>query len=685
MDVARFMRQPEKTTVLNVEGGEKMKTRSSGSLVVLGMLFMSVTCWAQTNDGIASMTIEELMSIRVTSASRRPELLTEASGILTVISRKEIERSGARDLMEILETVPGIHFGNDISGLIGIGFRGVWANEGKVLLLIDGLEMNEEMYSSWQYGQHIPAEMIEQIEVIRGPGSAVYGGSAELGVISVTTRSGVETDGLLVAARYGLMDGTVNRQNGTVIFGGADGDFSYSLLAHIGRGNRSDRTATDLWGWSHDLGEDDSSRISALFVNGFLQWRNLSCRLIADRYEAVAAYQYYDPYKTHFNSYMVEMKHDLPVTDDLNLISRVQYKRNEPWCYPEVTYDDGSYKASYQNNISSEKLMVEICADYAPADDYSLLAGVSYDAISGTDHARQNTLGSENSASYGNAAAYAQAIFDTRYGKIVAGCRYAYHEEYGASFVPRITFARSTDSYHVKLLASEAYRAPSIMNIAYNNDITPERASVYEVEAGARVTDHTYLTANFFDTRMADWIVYAWSEETGSTYNNHGNLRVRGLESTVRYKEPWGSVDLVYSLSHVTANDVADYAVPGTDASLLGFPQHKLSLRGSVAPWAGVPFYVTPTVTFVGQRYAITGIEYDAGGGENMVYTKEDGSWLVDCAIVYKGFADGRLGLSFAVHNILDEDYAYIEPYLGYESPLPTPSRQFSLGVEYEF
>lgn len=78
--------------------------------------------------------------------------------------------------MQVLQLIPGFDFGVDVEGIVGIGVRGNWAHEGKVLMLWDGLEMNEDLYSTLQFGGHYPVGQIKRIEIIRGPGSAIYGG-----------------------------------------------------------------------------------------------------------------------------------------------------------------------------------------------------------------------------------------------------------------------------------------------------------------------------------------------------------------------------------------------------------------------------------------------------------------------------------------------------------------------------
>jgi outer membrane cobalamin receptor len=115
-------------------------------------------------------------------ASRLDFTARQAPGIVTVITREEIINSGARNLMDVLRLVPGLDFGVDVESSLGLGVRGNWAYEGKILVLVDGQRYNESFFGSAQL-ERISPEQVERIEIVRGPGSAVYGGFAELGVI----------------------------------------------------------------------------------------------------------------------------------------------------------------------------------------------------------------------------------------------------------------------------------------------------------------------------------------------------------------------------------------------------------------------------------------------------------------------------------------------------------------------
>ncbi len=133
----------------------------------------------QLNSSTEASALQEALNKKVNVSSKKPLSLRETPGIVSVVSAEEIANAGARDLIDVLRMVPGFEFSTDIEFQVGLGIRGNWAIEGKALLLLDGIEINETLYQNTQLGNRFPVDQIERIEIIRGPGSAIYGGTAE--------------------------------------------------------------------------------------------------------------------------------------------------------------------------------------------------------------------------------------------------------------------------------------------------------------------------------------------------------------------------------------------------------------------------------------------------------------------------------------------------------------------------
>src|ERR1700757_1943534 len=197
--------------------------------------------------------LEKLINSLISVASKKPLNVRESPSIVTLVTAEEIKNSGARDLIDVLRLVPGVDFGVDVQGVVGIGMRGNWAHEGKVLILLDGQEMNEILYATTQFGNHFPIDQIKKIEIIRGPGSAIYGGYAEYGVINIITKQGGDINGISASGIYGVTEKDFMRRNINVSAGKKIKDFEWSLSGMYGQGQRSDRDYTDIYGNTYNM------------------------------------------------------------------------------------------------------------------------------------------------------------------------------------------------------------------------------------------------------------------------------------------------------------------------------------------------------------------------------------------------------------------------------------------------
>lgn len=137
-------------------------------------------------DEFAVFSAEDSTSL----AASYTQKTSNAPAIISVVSRQRISQMGARTLLDVLKTVPGVETSKDVSGFDHVSFRGV-RNDAEILLLVDGHRWND--FYDGRPNWAIPAQLIERVEIIRGPGSALYGTSAFMGVINVVTR---ETLGL---------------------------------------------------------------------------------------------------------------------------------------------------------------------------------------------------------------------------------------------------------------------------------------------------------------------------------------------------------------------------------------------------------------------------------------------------------------------------------------------------------
>jgi vitamin B12 transporter len=198
-----------------------MKTAPHARLAVLPLAlaaaFVPFSSFAQTQ---AASQLKEM----VVSATRTPTRADELVSDVTVISREELEKSAGRTLPEILARVPGVQFSSNggLGKSSSINIRGTESRH--TILLVDGVRYGSATAGSpiWD---SIPVDMIERIEILKGPASALYGSEAVGGVVQIFLRKGAQ--GFQPYASMGL--GSKQYRQLSAGFSGADSAFSYSL------------------------------------------------------------------------------------------------------------------------------------------------------------------------------------------------------------------------------------------------------------------------------------------------------------------------------------------------------------------------------------------------------------------------------------------------------------------------
>ncbi|MBZ0111825.1 MAG: TonB-dependent receptor [Thermoanaerobaculia bacterium] len=165
--------------------------RSRGALFCV--VVWLTTAWpSQADQGIEDLSLEELMRVRVATASGIESRLDEAPATLIVIDRHQIAQRGVSDLSELLADLPGMDFVRPFGATYLKNYwRGFRNNIGApYLLLLDGVVLNHLYFNSADVMMAIPLSSIERVEVVYGPASSVYGPNAFMGVIQIVTRRG---------------------------------------------------------------------------------------------------------------------------------------------------------------------------------------------------------------------------------------------------------------------------------------------------------------------------------------------------------------------------------------------------------------------------------------------------------------------------------------------------------------
>lgn len=154
---------------------------------------------------LLDLSLEELMDIEISSVSKRAQPLSRIPAAVHVISAEHIRRSGAANIPEALRLAPGVHvarFSNNRWSVSIRSFGGRFAS--KLLVLQDGRSLYSPLFSGvfWEFND-IPLELVERIEIVRGPGASLWGANAVNGVINIITRNAASAQGTQVSAAAG--------------------------------------------------------------------------------------------------------------------------------------------------------------------------------------------------------------------------------------------------------------------------------------------------------------------------------------------------------------------------------------------------------------------------------------------------------------------------------------------------
>jgi outer membrane cobalamin receptor len=624
----------------------------------------------------------------------------DTPAILTVVTREEILRSGARDLVDLLQLVPGFQIGVDTYSSVFPGVRGMWSAEGRILVLLNGHEMHEILYMMTPLMNRFSLDWIERLEIIRGPGSAIYGGTAELAVINIVTRGAKDFRGFSISGVYGQMfDAVINRdaslantygrRNLSATYNQAlsvlDSDLTLATHLFVGQGNSSDRVYTDAYGASYDM--NGASAVDPLMANIDAYWKGLRLNYLLESYYLTHQDGYTEvlpqPAPARYTMSSLDLSYDWAITDALRLTPRLKHVYQNPWRNQDPAFVDD---ARFYWDPVVQRLLAGLGASWDPMAKLNVAAGLEYTY----DHAVDKLVGFVDpndptatifAVTYQNFATYAQALWDTPYANLSVGARYENHSQFGGSFVPRAGLTRSFGVLNLKLLASQAFHAPSIMNLARTPDVVPEKATVFEAEVGARLLDSLYVVANAFDTTVRKPILYFYDPvTTDEGYRNDKDTGSRGFELQARWQYGHHFLNVSYSFYEAAGKNFAErYTVPGDPHAVLAFSPHKLALSGA--------FQLVPRLSLgasaiylSSQRYGYYAVN---AAGEPLF--KDFGSLLLlNMSLQYQVPQLTGLMVGLSVFNLLNSDQLYLQPYNGDHAPLPAQSREVLLKLSYD-
>ncbi|HEV8513413.1 MAG TPA: TonB-dependent receptor plug domain-containing protein, partial [Cyclobacteriaceae bacterium] len=585
-----------------------------GSLIFIFSLF-SISGFSQELDSLlklSAFTAESDLQKQLNQAtgvgSGKALATRETPGILSIVTAEDIQKMGARDITDIIRTIPGFDVAQDVQFVTGVTFRGNWANEGKVLFLLDGQQINDLMYQTVPLLNNFPVDAIEKIEVIRGPGSAIYGGSAEYAVINIITKQASSLSGIKAYGTVGLHSNAIGRTNGGVMLAQNGKDLSWDFGFFQGKGIVSDQNnfIDPIQGDSLSSNLANVTTADPVNINMGIRTKGLQLRGMYNGYKTNDPIQF-----AKYDNYSVDIKYDFKINPKLTLTPQYTYMNQVPWAYGFVS--DGSYALRSR----ATRNLANITANYNLSRRVNIVSGAVYFADKANDLLPANDyFGGEDFNLY-NYAIFAQGLIKLRSTNLTFGARYEKNNRAGDAFVPRFAITRKKENFHFKALYSEAFRSPAIENLhlAYGDKVVPERSSICEVEFGYQFTPEMLLSINGFILNTNNVIVYQFVTEQDQRYLNYDRSGSNGIELVYSLRKKKWNANVNYSFSQAAngsinflwiggASTVDTYKVPQTNSQFAGLAAHKAV--GIFNYLLNKKLSINATFIYSGKRYAYT-------------------------------------------------------------------------------
>ncbi len=466
--------------------------------------------------------------MEVTTASKFPEKLSDAAGVMSVVTQDELRRFGAMTLREALERVPGLmaltSFFTDRS-LVSVRGDQTKDNGSHVLILINGRPAREVLEGGIVSDllQSFPVNILERIEVIRGPGSVLYGSNAFSGVINLITKKAVGSSAALrtysVEPGAGGVSGELLFERGALNIAAA-GQARYDPTWRTGYRSILDPAFQDVSLRDRGPGAYLGVNYKGLrFMGAYSEWQ-------AGYFVGGTVGE------NRLRRGFTNLGYSLAVSPKWNMsfdlthtLTRLAASR-----FPDIRRASSDTVLEWTNTIrpnSRDQITFGTLYDYVDGKERN--AGVTPAALisQGTRHA---------------AALYAQWDHQVSDGlKLLGGFQSNKTGPLAVNTVPRVGAIWSpARNVHVKALYGKAFRAPSINETRLNSialignaDLNPERIGTFDL--GASYQANRFLAGfNYFDSRQSD-IIFPAGGPLPLQYRNLGSVKIRGVELEGKY------------------------------------------------------------------------------------------------------------------------------------------------------
>ncbi len=635
------------------------------------------------------MSIEELMDVSIDTvygASKRTQKLGEAPASVTIITAEEIRRYGYRTLAEILRSAPGFYINYDRNyQYIGTrGFRRPGDYDTRILLLIDGHRINNNIGDAPTFGTDflLDMDLIEKVEVIRGPGSSLYGSNAVLGVVNVITKRGSDLKGLELSGQTGSFD----TQKARITYGGRL-DKGVDLLLSASTYNSD---GPELYFKEFDTPEtrngfvdSDDDQFDNLVAH--VSWGDLSLLLAhTGREKGIPT----APWETVFgdtrtrtwdNTTLVGLTYAHALSERYSVRARAAYSHSDY---------DGRYVYDYTEEEEDPYIVVnhdywkgrwwegELQVTGSPVEGHTITAGTEIRYNVRQDQANWDEEVYLDDTRHGhNWGVYIQDEFELLEKlTFVGGVRHDQYSTVGGATNPRVALICDLlEDTTLKLLYGQAFRAPNAYELYYHDggytqkatlDLDSETIRTYEMIVERQLSRNLHATAAGFYYAMDDLIdQYVDPADGLLVFRNLGEVQAQGAELALHGR--WdGGLRSRASYSYVEAED------KNTGQTLVDSPKHLVKLN-LLMPVVRERLFAGLEVLYDSKAKTLSGDYADDFTLTNLTFTYVS--------------ASKRLEIAASVYNLFDVGYAF--PGFGehVQDTIEQDGRTFRIGLAYRF
>ena len=630
------------------------------------------------------ISFEELIKMEiptVEAASKYKQKTTEAPSSITIITSDEVKRYGHRTLADILRSAPGLHMSYDRNySFLGVRGFNLGDNNNRVLLLVDGHRINNSLTDGAHLGTEflLDVDLIDRVEIIRGPGSSLYGNNAFFGVINVVSRQGRDLNGVEVSGEAGSFDAFKGRVSyGKQFTNGLELLFSGSILDSGGNKNlfyKEYNTPANNNGIAHDADADASKNFfgSIAFHDFTLQgaWalrekHNPTAQYLADFND--------NRLKTSDERSYANLKYAHDFEEFANVTAQIYYDRHD------LEIDEPFGGALYRDAQVGEWWGGELTLTKRLWDRHTLTFGGEYrDDFNQNQHYTSVDTGavfkdlSTNRTSYG---IYLEGNFEIVTNlHFTAGARYDQYGEYDPTVNPRLALIWNPfEQTTLKAIYGTAFRAPNFFELSdtRNQNIRPENIRTYELVYEQGIGNHLRSSVSGFYNEIED-VIYFNSAAASRRFENLPRATAKGVELALNGEWAGGVRGRVSYTLQETENET-------THRTMTDSPKHLAKLNLS-APVLRDKLFAGLEVQFASRRTTmrINPLGTALAGADAPAYG------VVNFTLFSHNLIKG-MEVSAGVYNLLDRTYSDPSTPFHQQDLIEQDGRTFRVKLTYRF